>query len=119
MSEIDLDRLKEKGVEINATEFPSFDSITFAGDVIIDGDLSAETINDVPKNDFILKNTTEPIILDGRKSFNNVTVNKSFQLKSLLNGHNLTEVWENSLHVDGDQTIDGRLVIDNDVSANV
>ena len=119
MSEIDLDRLKEKGVEINATEFPSFDSITFAGDVIIDGDLSAETINDVPKNDFILKNTTEPITLDGRKSFNNVTVNKSFQLKSLLNGHNLTEVWESSLHVDGDQTIDGRLVIDNDVSANV
>jgi hypothetical protein len=119
LSEIDLDRLKDKGVELNATEFPTFDSITFAGDVIIDGDLSAETINDVPKKDFILKNTTGSITLGGRKSFNNVTVNKSFQLKSLLNGHNLTEVWENSLHIDGNQAIDGRLVITNDVNADV
>ena len=115
--DVDLTRLLEKGVPLSAATLPAYDSITFNGDLVLAGDLAAETIDGMPARDFVSAGDDGPIIFDSRKDFaGGLTVETPLELPSQLNGLSLADLWEDSLHVDGDQTIDDLVVVDNDVS---
>lgn len=80
------------------------------------GDLSPKFLNGVPTSSFLLKNISSPLTFTGTKTFaQSVSITDTFELTGTLNGHNITELWEQGLKMDGNQTLSARLLIGGDL----
>ena len=70
----------------------------------------------VPSSGFFTRDRKGSIDFNGRKTFNKtVSMNNTFTLLYTLNGYNLRDLWNASLKIEGDQTLSGSLLIENDV----
>ena len=85
----------------------------------IESDLEAKTINNVPVEDFVLKGAGPgPVLITGRKNFTkDVAMRRPFEVHGPVNGYDLNALWQDSLKINGNQTIRDTFIIQNDVSA--
>lgn len=81
-------------------------------------DLSAEMLDGVSTSVFLLKNNSDPIVITGFKKFaQTLSIDRAFELSDALNGYKLTELWDQALRIDGDQTLKGSLRVNGDLQA--
>ena len=82
------------------------------------GNLDAELIDGTPRKDFVTRDNVDSITIDGQKNFSHVRMEDSFKLADRINGVDLSHVWNDSLRLNGDQTLNYPLIVDNDLTAN-
>lgn len=133
---VGLQLVEEKAVPLDTEVFPRVDSFVFANNILVsqfcfqsngfaeclilvsqvDKDLSVLTLDGVPSSGFVTRATKSTLYLTGRKTFNQtVSMNHTFTLLYHLNGYELRELWNSTLRIEGNQTIPGSLLINNDV----
>lgn len=100
---------------INDRDFSKF---IFDSIFKVDGDLTAGTFNSILTSGFILKEFNDFIIVekDGKKTFTKeLVLREGLTIVDTLNEYDLSVLWEEALKIEGDQTLRGFFVIENDV----
>ena len=136
---IDLNRLEESSIPLDTEIFPLFNSITFTSNITVmdlvfsnspvillikyyfrqvDGDLTTGTLDSIPTSGFIPKDFKDFIIIEKncKKTFTQeLILRENLTIIDTLNDYDLSVLWEEALKIEGDQTLNGFFLIENDV----
>lgn len=113
---VNLSRLLASAVRLDDSFFPSLTSVQFEdGGVQVVGDLSALKIDGVERGDFVKKDWTT-IVMTGVKEFaGDLTFTDRINVRHRVNGHDLRNLTDECLRLTGGQSVNGTLVVKNDV----